>query len=320
MDLIRKILREYDEDNEDDKTIFEKQMFPEKVYLKIFRIFDKHIESNPNFIFDFLQNLKLDDKNIQTTDLESNIIYKYLTEHKDRPNSYIKISFTPTEMSSFFCNDRDYDTPRMAWKYFSFDYDYGADYGCYDFEEYYFDKIDKENLGIMKEHYLKNLEGEPSEEDFKEFVEEEFGDYIGCAVGDAQHSADINALHSDFEEGITDYLSNFNGKLQPSVDKEGNKGYDLEYVGQVELGDIASSDSFKSQLNAELTHGYPTFLEILDGILENERGGGYWGMSNSFLPEDCISINTDKHFRYGGAGDIDWGYFNEILLDRIDHY
>ena len=80
MDLIRKILREYDED---DKSIFEKQMFAEKVYQKIFRIFDKHIESNPNFIFDFLQNLNLDDKNIQTTDLESNIIYKYLTEHKD---------------------------------------------------------------------------------------------------------------------------------------------------------------------------------------------------------------------------------------------
>ena len=320
MDLIRKILREYDEDDEDDKTIFEKQMFSEKMYQKIFRIFDKHIESNPNFIFNFLEGLNLFDENIRSEDLESNIIYKYLTEHKDRPNSYIKITFIPSEMSTFFCDDDgDYDIQSIARDYFRFEYDYGADYGCYDFEEYYFDKIDKENLGIMKEHYLKNLEGEPSEEDFKEFVGEEFGDYIGCAVGDAQHSADINALHSDFEEGITDYLSNFNGKLQPPVDKEGNKGLGLVYVGYVELGDLANSSSFKETLHASLEHGYPTFLEILDHVLEDEREG--WGQEyNSFLPEDCISINTYKHFKYGGAGDIDWKYFNEILLDRVDHY
>ena len=316
---IKRILREYGEDNEDDRSIFEKQMFPEKVYQKVFRIFDKYMESNHNKLFDILKNLSLSDENFNSEDLESNIIYKYLTEHKDRPNSYIKISFFPSEMSSFFCDDRDYGIQRMVSQYFSFDYDYGADYGCYDFEEYYFDKIDKENLGIMKEHYLKNLEGEPSEEDFKEFVGEEFGDYIGCAVGDAQHSADINALHSDFEEGITDYLSNFNGKLQPPVDKEGNKGLGLVYVGYVELGDLANSSSFKETLHASLEHGYPTFLEILDHVLEDEREG--WGQEyNSFLPEDCISINTYKHFKYCGAGDIDWKYFNEILLDRIDHY
>ena len=316
---IKRILREYGEDNEDDRSIFEKQMFPEKVYQKVFRIFDKYMESNHNKLFDILKNLSLSDENFNSEDLESNIIYKYLTEHKDRPNSYIKISFFPSEMSSFFCDDRDYGIQRRVSQYFSFEYDYGADYGCYDFEEYYFDKIDKENLGIMKEHYLKNLEGEPSEEDFKEFVGEEFGDYIGCAVGDAQHSADINALHSDFEEGITDYLSNFNGKLQPPVDKEGNKGLGLVYVGYVELGDLANSSSFKETLHASLEHGYPTFLEILDHVLEDEREG--WGQEyNSFLPEDCISINTYKHFKYGGAGDIDWKYFYEILLDRVDHY
>ena len=222
-------------------------------------------------------------------------------------------------MSSFFCDDRDYDIRDMVERYFKFDYDYGVYYDCYDYDDYYFDKIDKENLGIMKEHYLKNLEGEPSEEDFKEFVEEEFGSYIGCAAGDAQHSADIDALHSDFEERITDYLSNFDGGLQNQTDEGGVKGFGLEYVGQVELGDIASSERFKSQLNAELTHGYPTFLEILDGILEDEREA--WGMEyNSFLPEDCISINTDKHFRYGGAGTIDWNFFNEVLFDRINYY
>ena len=57
------------------------------------------------------------------------------------------------------------------------------------------------------------------------------------------------------------------------VDKEGNKGFGLEYVGYVELGDIASSERFKSQLNIELTHGYPTFLEILDYWRTKEKVG-----------------------------------------------
>jgi len=317
MDLIRKILREYNGDDE-EVSIFDKEMFPEKVYQKIFRIFDKHIESNPNFIINFLEGLKLFDEDIRSEDLESNIIYKYLTEHKDRPDSYIKITFTPSEMSSFFC-DSDYDIQEMVRNYFNFNYDYGAHYDCYDYGDYYFDKIDKENLGIMKEHYLKNLEGEPSEEDFKEFVEEEFGSYIGCAAGDAQHSADIELLHSDFEDGIIDYLSYFNGKLQSPVDNEGNKGYGLEYVAEVELGDIASSPEFKEYLHAELAHGYPNFTTIFDDIIIAEQNGDTEEY-NYFLPEDCISINTDKHFRYGGAGDVDWGHFNEILLDRIDHY
>jgi hypothetical protein len=319
MDLIRKILREYDEDEEDKKSIFDQEMFSEKVYQKIFRIFDKHVESNPNFIFDFLRGLNLFDEDIRSEDLESNIIYKYLTEHKDRPDSYIKISYTPEEMSDFFCDDREYNIRDMVRGYFKFDYDYGAHYDCYDYADYYFDKIDKENLGIMKKHYLKNLEGEPTEEDFKEFVEEEFGDYIGCAAGDAQHSADIDVLHSDFEDGITDYLSSLNGGLQPSVDKEGNQGHDLEYVGRVELGDMASSSLFKENIRALLTHGYTTFEEIFGEIISDEQDG-YSYEYNYFLPEDCISINTYKHFRYGGAGDIDWKYFNEILLDRIDHY
>ena len=317
MNLIRKILREYD--NEEEISIFDKEMFPEKVYQKIFRIFDKHIESNPNFIFDFLESLNLFDEDIRSEDLESNIIYKYLTEHKDRPNSYIKITFIPSEMSTFFCDDDgDYDIQSIARKYFRFEHDYGAHYDCYGFEDYYFDKIDKQNLDLLRQYYLRDLEGEPSEEGFKEFVEEEFGDYIGCAAGDAQHSADINVLHSDFEDGIIDYLSNINGGLQNQTDKEGNKGDSLEYVGHIELGDIVSSPEFKETLHAELTHGYPNFTTILDGIINEEQEGG--AEYNYFLSEDCISIDTYKHFRYGGAGDVDWEYFNEILLDRINHY
>ena len=64
MDLIRKILREYDD--EEEVSIFDKEMFPEKVYQKIFRIFDKHIESNPNFIFEVLDFLKFRPKFVKS--------------------------------------------------------------------------------------------------------------------------------------------------------------------------------------------------------------------------------------------------------------
>ena len=319
MDLIRKILREYDEDNEDDKTIFDKEIFSEKTYQRIFRLFDTNLKTDPNKIFDILKNLYLKGKDIATEDIESNIIYKYLTEHKDRPDSYIEIKFSPNEMANFFCDDRDYDIRKMVEGYFKHDYDYDYYHECYDFEDYYFGRVDQQNLDLMKEHYLRYLEGEPSEEDFKEFVESEFGSDIGCAASDAQYSADIDALHSDFEDSIIDYLSNFNGKLQAPVDKEGNKGFGLEYVGYVELGDIASANLFKENLRALLTHGYPTFSEILNEIVSDEEDG-YGGNYNYFLPEDCISINTNKHFRYGGAGDINWGYFNEILNDKLSYY
>ena len=80
-------------------------------------------------------------------------------------------------MSSFFCDD-DYDIRDMVERY-KFDYDYGVYYDCYDFDDYYFDRVDREfrfNEGTL----FKNLEGEPSEEDFKEFVESELV-YIGWA-------------------------------------------------------------------------------------------------------------------------------------------
>ena len=318
---IKKILSELggEYDDEEEEDIFTKDMYSEKVYQKIFRVFDKHVKSDPNKIFDILKNLNLQDEDIDTGDLEANLVYKYLTEYKDRTNAYLSIYFTPSGMASFFCDDREYNIRDMVEGYFKSDYDYDYYHECYDFDDYYFDRIDQQNLDLMEEHYLKDLEGEPSEEDFKEFVESEFGDDIGCAASDAQYSADIALLHSDFEDGILDYLSKFNGKLQPPVDEEGNKGIGLEYVGEVELGDIASSEHFKHFLHEHLSHGYPSFDEILDSILEEEKDG--WNSQyNYFYPEDCIRINTDKHFRYGGAGNIDWSYFNEILNDRLSYY
>jgi hypothetical protein len=53
--------------------------------------------------------------------------------------------------------------------------------------------------------------------------------------------------------------------------------------------------------------------------MKSRELNGYSSEYNYFFPEELIKINTDKHFRYGGAGDIDWGHFNEILSDRLNY-
>ena len=305
--LIRKILREQEEDKEVDP--FNDTLFAPKFMERVMRMMD----DDPDFFMkEMLPGMNLSEEQ------EINIIYNYLTQY-DRKKYYVPVHFDADELSNLFSEDRDYDMQHYAKKYFEQDYDYGYDYECYDFDTYYFDMVDKVNVDTMREKYIHESFGdEPNEEEFKEFVAEEFGSDIGCAAGDAQHSADIDLLHSDFENGIIDYLSNFNGSLQNQTDKEGNKGDSVEYVGYVELGDLASSPEFKEILHAELTHGYPNFTTIFDSIINDEHEGG--AQYNYFLPEDCISIDTYKHFRYGGGGDVDWAFFNEILLDRINNY
>jgi hypothetical protein len=123
---IKKILSELggEYDDEEEEDIFTKDMYSEKVYQKIFRVFDKHVKSDPNKIFDILKNLNLKDEDIDTGDLEANLVYKYLTEYKDRTNAYLSIYFTPSGMASFFCDDRDYDIRKMVEGYFNSDWDY----------------------------------------------------------------------------------------------------------------------------------------------------------------------------------------------------
>lgn len=184
-----------------------------------------------------------------------------------------------------------------------------------DFDSWLFDKIDESNIKTLKEHYLNNLEGEESEEDFKEFVENEFGGDIGCAASDAQYNADIDYLHSDFVESIEEYLSGFGGKLEYV-----NKRNEMVYIADLEIGELAYSSFFQDTLLGILEGGYPdSFYDIYNDIIESEKES--WSSEyNYFLPEDKISINTDKHFRYGGAGNIDWNYFNEILSDKLSNY
>lgn len=302
--IIKKILREQEVDKEVDP--FNDDLFTPKYMEKLM----VKMDDDPDFFMgEILPSMKF------TNNQEINIIYNYLTNYK-RKDYYVPVHFDAEELSNFFSEDRDYDIQHYAKKYFEQDYDYDYNYDCYDFDSYYFDMIDRVNVGTMREKYLEGLDGEGTKEGFMEFVESEFGDVIGCAMADAQNSADIDYLHSDIRNGAEDYLSEFNGIISNDVDKDGNRGWKLEFNGKREIGDVVNSEMFKETLYDHVDSGYSLLSDIFDDIFSIEREGDNY-YDNVLLPEEKIYINTDKHFRYGGAGDVDPQYFNEILSDKL---
>ena len=303
--IIRKILREQEVDKEVDP--FNDDLFTPKYMEKLM----VKMDDDPDFFMgEILPSMKF------TNNQEINIIYNYLTNYK-RKDYYVPVHFDAEELSNFFSEDRDYDMQHYAKKYFEQDYDYDYNYDCYDFDSYYFDMIDRVNVGTMREKYLEGLDGEGTEEGFMEFVESEFGDVIGCAMAGAQNSADIDYLHSDIRNGAEDYLSEFNGIISNKVDKDGNRGWKLEFNGKREIGDVVNSEMFKETLYDHVDSGYSLLSDIFNDIFSVEREGDNRYYDNVLLPEEYIYIDTDKHFRYGGAGDVDPQYFNEILSDKL---
>ena len=305
--IIRKILREQEGDKEVDP--FNDDLFTPKYMEKLM----VKMDDDPDFFMgEILPSMKF------TNNQEINIIYNYLTNYK-RKDYYVPVHFDAEELSNFFSEDRDYDIQHYAKKYFEQDYDYDYNYDCYDFDSYYFDMIDRVNVGTMREKYLEGLDGEGTKEGFMEFVESEFGDVIGCAMADAQNSADIDYLHSDIRNGAEDYLSEFNGIISNDVDKDGNRGWKLEFNGKREIGDVVNSEMFKETLYDHVDSGYSLLSDIFDDIFSIEREGDNY-YDNVLLPNEEVYINTDKHFRYGGAGDVDPQYFNEILSDKLSYH
>ena len=302
--IIKKILREQEVDKEVDP--FNDDLFTPKYMEKLM----VKMDDDPDFFMgEILPSIKF------TNNQEINIIYNYLTNYK-RKDYYVPVHFDAEELSNFFSEDRGYDIQHYAKKYFEQDYDYDYNYDCYDFDSYYFDMIDSVNVWTMREEYLEGLDGEGTKEGFMEFVESEFGDVIGCAMADAQNSADIDYLHSDIRNGAEDYLSEFNGIISNDVDRDGNRGWKLEFNGKREIGDVVNSEMFKETLYSHVDSGYSLLSDIFNDIFDIEREGDNY-YDNVLLPEENIYINTDKHFRYGGAGDVDPQYFNEILSDKL---
>jgi hypothetical protein len=305
--IIRKILLEFDDDSTDEDIDKFGELFPENVYNRLFKIFDSDPEK--------FMRYTLKDLSLNSTEKEFNIIYKYLTEYKNRTPYYIPVVYTANDISEFF-NDGENGIQTIVKNFLEGDYDYGYDYECFDVDDWLMDKIDQNNMKILKEKYLENLDGEENEEDFMEFIKSEYGSDIGCAAGDAQHSADINSLHSDILNEINDYLSRFNGKLTNKVDNKGKVYDELQYEGEIELGELTDNSYFDEVLIDEL-ESYPSPIDIFWKIVEQED---YYGSGdNPILPEEKIRINEDRHFRYGGNGDIDWNQFNETLLDKLSY-
>jgi len=308
--LIKNILNENSEDNEDlDYT--KDNIFPEKFYERVFKFLDK----NPERMFKTIEDLQFAgnfDGDYDQFQKEYNIAYKYLSEYENRTPFYITFEYDKNTLSEFFKEDRDYNIREMVGDYFGNDYDYSNDYDCMDTDSWLIDKINQENMETLKSKYLQDLQGEESEEDFQEYIISEYGSEIGCSASEAQYSADIEYLHSDFEEGVMEYLSNLNGKLIRD-----DKG-EIKFVGSLEIGELTNSEWFQDVVEDALYSYYPDLIDIFAGIKEKEQDG-WSGQYNYFFPDDLIQINTDKHFRYGGAGDINWGYFNEILTDRLNY-
>jgi len=308
--LIKYILNENSEDNEDlDYT--KDNIFPEKFYERVFKFLDK----NPERMFKTIEDLQFAgnfDGDYDQFQKEYNIAYKYLSEYENRTPFYITFEYDKNTLSEFFKEDRDYDIQKMVGDYFGNDYDYSSDYDCMDTDSWLIEKINQENMETLKSKYLQDLQGEESEEDFQEYIISEYGSEIGCSASEAQYSSDIEYLHSDFEEGVMEYLSNLNGKLVRD-----DKG-EIKFVGSLEIGELVNSEWFQDVVEDALYSYYPDLIDIFAGIKEKEQDG-WSGQYNYFFPDDLIQINTDKHFRYGGAGDINWGYFNEILTDRLNY-
>ena len=284
--LIKYILNEDSEDNKDlDYT--KDNIFPEKFYERVFKLLDK----NPERMFKTIEDLQFGedfDGDFNQYQKEYNIAYKYLSEYENRTPFYLAFEYDKNTLSEFFEEDRDYDIRRIG-------------------------KINQENMETLKRKYLQNLQGEESEEDFYDYIKSNYDSEIGCAASEAQYSSDIEYLHSDFEKGVLDYLSNLNGKLVAD-----EKSFGLKFVGSLEIGELVNSEWFEDVVEEALNSYYPDLIDIFASIKEKEQDG-YGGEYNYFFPEDLIRINTDKHFRYGGAGDINWEFFNEILSDRINY-
>ena len=313
---IKYILKEFSgvelvSDSEEDLDYTKDNIFPEKFYERVFKLLDK----NPERMFKTIEDLQFGenfDSDYDQYQKEYNIAYKYLSEYENRTPFYITFEYDKNTLSEFFKEDRDYDIQKMVGNYFGGDYDYGHDYDCMDTDSWLIDKINEKNIETLKGKYLRDLEGEESEEDFYDYIKSEYDSEIGCSASEAQYSSDIDYLHSDFEEGVMEYLSNLNGKLVRD-----DKG-EIKFVGSLEIGELVNSEWFQDVVEDALYSYYPDLIDVFASIKEKEQDG-WSGQYNYFFPDDLIQINTDKHFRYGGAGDIDWGYFNEILSDRLNY-
>ena len=275
----------------------------EPFYIKLFEKMDK-MGAIP-FAKKVLPHLGLD------VEEEIDLIQSYLTRWEGGDKDTIEIILDPEQISALFIDDRDYDIQNMVLQYLNDTYDY-TDWGweCRDVDEYIIADINDKNMKTIKKFY-KKADYEDWEDIDDYMVNGDISTEIGCSYSDAQRDADINYLHEDIYDEMVEVLSKLEGKWDWN---------DHTYKTTISLSDVAPYSDLYMHIENVLHDGYD-LNELLYGIFEDELQNVMNGYEDGEIFFDELgSINTDRHFRYGGAGTLDVEYFNDILEDRLTHF
>jgi len=291
------------------------RMFPDKFYQKkIFNMIDKDPE---HFMKEVLGNLGFE------IGEEFDILYNYFVNYDDRKSYYIEFSIYPDDISKFF-DDRDYgleelvknylegDWDSMDWYNESFPYDDHMLSYINDASWKFIMKILKTNNVVDAEELVSgNIENKKLEDHY-ELMEDTIDDVqqiIAHSITEAQADADISYLHDDILDSINDFF------LHGEFDRLEGK-----FIGSIELGDVfgRNSDGIE-RLESDLEEAYPSLVKVVHDLLGDELSEWGWKREGEYIftSNEKPYINTDKHFRYGGAGTMNEIYFNDMLVDRL---
>ena len=238
------------------------------------------------FIDEYLRDMGLD------VEEEINLVWKYLKDYGGGCDEYVNFVLEANEISEMF-RDGDYDIRSLVKKFLEDDYDYTGDYyECY-YDEYQLDDINEENMKNIIKIYESQKE---EDETLRDFIKRsELENIIGYSYTEAQHTADIIALHDDFLDGVHEVTDKIEGKWD----------WDTHTLkGRISVCDIMNHDGALDILSDSLEQGY-RWVDVVDTIVEREWEDVWNGDEGDVLFGEPVTIDEYKHFRYGGAGTLE---------------
>ena len=288
------------------------RMFPDKFYLKMFKMIDRDPEY---FMEEILGNLGFEQEE------EYDILHHYFVSYSDRKDYYVDFTIDPDDIAAFF-DDRDYDMEKTVKGLLEGDWDYHDWYNeTFQFDDYMLSHLDDtswgdiakvlevDNIADAEELVSGNIGSEHLEDQYElmEMRIEDIQSIIAQSITEAQADADISYLHDDIMDEVNDWFKH--GSFNT---KQG------EFVGRIEVGDVFQKHSNgMDRLDSDLQEGYPTIKSVVLDVLYEELND--WGYQEDyiFVGDEKPHINTDKHFRHGGAGTMNDEYFNDMFRDRL---
>jgi hypothetical protein len=279
--LIKKILKEQWEE-------------PKKLSVnlknKVWKLFDKiGVEKSlPHFDFEL--------------DTLAELVSEYYSNNPNPKNNIeFDFFFTPDTIADLFSSDMQ----DIVRNYLNNDWEYDFN-ECFDYDgSWMLDAISEENMSFMRKSAIRAVGDD--EDEIEDYIGERFGSVIGCTHSEAQQDADTAELHKDIDTSIEDFFRKLNGKWE--WDKK-------VFDGKISVSELAESNFFSDVILDELEYGSEiNWDDIHHKIMEHEFD--YAGYAEGILFPEKMYFDDDKHFRYGGAGDMDKEYFNELLYDRL---